>query len=48
MAKNKNVDIKSRRCRHCNGTELVCRLHKQCCELCGTRGKHENMQQTRL
>ena len=24
MAKSKNVDIKSRRCRNCNGTLFVC------------------------
>lgn len=43
-AENKNVDIKSRRCPHCQGTELVCRLHKQCCDECAERGRHENVQ----
>ena len=42
MAKKKDTtDIKSKRCPHCLGTELVCRLHKQCCDKCETRGKHE-------
>ena len=36
----KNVDVKSKRCPHCNGTELVCRLHKQCCSKCAARGDH--------
>lgn len=39
-----NVDVKSRRCPHCLGTELVCRLHKQCCNQCSERGRHEDVQ----